>query len=302
MTATMATKFQGSFPALITPFTSSGVVDFDRFQKFVDWQIKEGSHGLVPAGTTGESPTLTHEDHKLVIKLCVEVAAGRVPVVAGAGSNSTREAIALSTDAESSGADALLIVTPYYNKPSQEALIQHFKAIHDATRLPIFIYNIPGRSVVDMSVDTMKKISQLERIIGVKDATGDLSRVALQRTVIGEGFIQLSGEDATAVGFNAMGGKGVISVTANIAPKLVSLQQEALLKGDMVEALRLQDILTPLHEVMFMEPSPAPAKYIASLLGICENRLRAPLLPMSEPGKALAASLVSRIGLEPVNF
>ena len=294
--------FKGSIPALITPFTPEDTVDTDGFQKFVDWQIKQGSNGLVPVGTTGESPTLSHDEHKLVVKLCVEAADGRVPVIAGAGSNNTSAAIELTQFVQEAGADAALIVTPYYNKPSQSGLFAHFKAIHDASDLPIIIYNIPGRSVVDMSVETMSKLFELPRIVGLKDATGDLDRCASQRTAMGPEFIQLSGEDATAHGFNAMGGVGCISVSANVAPKLVSQVQDALLAGDYTTALTLQDKLRALHVAMFMEPSPAPAKYAGSLLGLCRDHVRMPIEAASEHTRTTLRSIIETLELEPVNL
>ncbi|NVJ69835.1 MAG: 4-hydroxy-tetrahydrodipicolinate synthase [Alphaproteobacteria bacterium] len=294
--------FKGSIPALITTFTEDGKVDGATFQKFVDWQIKEGSHGLVPVGTTGESPTLSHDEHKLVVELCVEAADGRVPVIAGAGSNNTAEAIGLIKHAEKVGADAALVVTPYYNKPSQAGLYAHFKAVHDACDLPIIIYNIPGRSVVDMSTDTMAELFELPRIVGVKDATGDLDRCASQRAAMGPDFIQLSGEDATAIGFNALGGVGCISVSANVAPKLCSQMQEACLNGDYKTALSIQDKLLPLHRAMFMEPSPAPAKYACSLLGIGTDAVRLPLLPATEAARSTISAVVHELGLEPANL
>ncbi len=291
--------FKGSFPALITPFTDTYEVDADRFQKFVDWQINQGSDGLVPVGTTGESPTLSHEEHGRVVELCVEAADGRVPVIAGAGSNNTAEAVTLIQHAQQVGADGALVVTPYYNKPNQEGLFQHFRAVHDASDLPILIYNIPGRSVVDMSVETMTRLFELPRIVGVKDATGDLDRCASQRAAMGPEFVQLSGEDATAVGFNAMGGVGCISVTANVAPKLCADMQAACAAGDYKTALALHDKLLPLHRAMFMEPSPAPAKYAASLLGICSDAVRLPILPASESTRSIIASAIYHAGLGP---
>ncbi len=292
--------FKGSIPALITPFTEDGKVDGDAFQKFVDWQIKQGSHGLVPVGTTGESPTLSHDEHKLVVKLCVEAAGSRVPVIAGTGSNSTTEAIGLTQHAEEAGASGALLVTPYYNKPSQAGLYAHFRAVHDASDIPIVIYNIPGRSVVDMSVETMAELFELPRIVGVKDATGDLDRCASQRAAMGPDFVQLSGDDATALGFNAMGGQGCISVSANVAPKLCSQFQEACLAGDYKLALTIQDKLLPLHRAMFMEPSPAPAKYAASLLGLSSDVVRLPLLPATEAIRGTIAAVVRELDLEPV--
>lgn len=294
--------FKGSIPALITPFTESFEVDAPRFQKFVDWQIGQGSNGVVAVGTTGESPTLSHEEHHRVIELCVEAAAGRVPVIAGTGSNNTAEAVALTQFAQKAGTDGALVVTPYYNKPSQEGLYQHFKAIHDASDLPIIIYNIPGRSVVDMTIETMARVFELPRIIGVKDATGDLDRCAGQRAAMGTDFVQLSGEDATAVGFNAMGGVGCISVTANVAPKLCAEMQQACTDGDYARALKLNDTLMPLHRAMFMEPSPAPAKYAASLIGICSENVRLPILPVSQGARSIIASAVYNAGLGPTGL
>jgi 4-hydroxy-tetrahydrodipicolinate synthase len=293
---------KGSIPALVTPFTDDGEVDYDGFEKFVDWQVKQGSHGLVPVGTTGESPTLSHEEHQKVVELCVKTANGRVPVVAGAGSNNTREAISLIQHAEKVGADAALVVTPYYNKPSQAGLYAHFKALHDESNLPIVIYNIPGRSVVDMTTATMAELFELPRIIGLKDATGDLDRAASQRAAMGPDFIQLSGEDATALGFMAMGGHGCISVTANVAPKLCAEFQNACMAGDYKAALALQDRLLALHRCMFMEPSPAPAKFALSLLGVCKEHVRMPILPVTDTARAFIASTINELELEPVNL
>src|ERR671920_64314 len=261
------THFIGSITALVTPF-KDGAVDEAAFRAFINWQIEEGTSGLVPVGTTGESPTLSHKEHDRVIEICVDEVKGRVPVIAGAGSNSTAEAIAFAQNAEKVGADAVLIVTPYYNKPTQEGLYQHFKAINDAVGIPIIIYNIPGRSVIDMSVETMARLFELKNIVGVKDATANMARVSLQRQAMGPDFIQLSGEDATALGFMAHGGHGCISVTANVAPKLCSEMQEACLKGDYATALTIQDRLMPLHTSLFVETSPSPVKYAASVLGL----------------------------------
>ncbi len=268
--------FQGSMPALITPFTN-GKVDEKALKDLVEWQIAEGSHGLVPVGTTGESPTLTHEEHEHVIEVVVKAAAGRVPVIAGAGSNNTVEAIRFVQFAQKVGADAALVVTPYYNKPTQRGLIAHFTALHDASDIPIIIYNIPGRSVVDMTPETMGELARLPRIIGVKDATGDITRVSKQRITCGPDFVQLSGEDASALGFNAHGGVGCISVTANVAPKLCAEFQNATLAGDFARALELQDILMPLHEAIFTEPGTVCAKYALSLLGKSGEDVRSPL-------------------------
>lgn len=269
--------FSGSITALITPFTN-GKVDEEAFRKFVDWQIKQGTHALVSCGTTGESPTLSHDEDMRVTAICVEVADGRVPVIAGTGSNSTSEAIALTQSAKQAGADAALIVTPYYNKPTQDGLYAHFKAIHDAVEIPIIIYNIPGRCIVDMSVETMARLAELPNIIGVKDATADLKRPALTRGAIDEDFCQLSGEDATIVPFLAQGGHGCISVTANVAPALCANLHNAWKGGDFNEVARINDRLMPLHEALFVESSPGPVKYAASQLGLCENRVRLPLV------------------------
>ncbi len=294
--------FKGSITALITPFTEEGAFDQATYERFVNWQIKEGSHGLVPVGTTGESPTLSHIEHRQVVEACVKVADGRVPVIAGAGSNSTVEAIELAQFAEKVGADGILVVCPYYNKPSQDGLYHHYKAIHDATNLPIIIYNIPGRSVVDMSVETMTKLFELPRIVGVKDATGDLARAADQRAAMGPDFIQLSGEDGTALGFMAMGGQGTISVTSNVAPALCAQFHNACLSGNFKAALTFQDQLIGLHKAMFIEPSPAAPKYAGELIGICERHVRMPMLPLSEVGQAVVASAVANAGLMPADM
>jgi len=283
---------KGSITALVTPF-KNGAVDEDGFRAHVDWQIENGTQGLVPVGTTGESPTLSHREHERVIEICVEQARGRVPVIAGAGSNSTAEAIAFSRHAEQVGADALLIVTPYYNKPTQEGLYQHFKAINDAVGLPILIYNIPGRSVIDMSVETMARLYELKNIVGVKDATANVARVSQQRQAMGPDFIQLSGEDATALGFMAHGGHGCISVTSNVAPALCSEMQKACLDGDYHAALMLQDRLMPLHTTLFLETNPAPAKYALSVLDRMADEVRLPMVPVSESTrKAVRAAMV----------
>ena len=272
--------FKGSIPALITPF-KNGEVDYASLEKLVEWQISEGSSGLVAVGTTGESPTLSHDEHKSVIKSIVSTANKRIPIIAGAGSNNTSESIELMEFAESVGADAALVVTPYYNKPNQSGLFRHYKILHDSSSLPIIIYNIPGRSIIDMTPETMGELAKLPRIIGVKDATGDVSRVSDTRTTCGEDFVQLSGEDASALGFNSHGGVGCISVVANIAPKLSMLFQESMLKSDYVKALTYQDMLLPLHRAAFAEPNPAPTKYALSLLGKCENEVRSPLCEIS---------------------
>jgi len=289
--------FGGSIPALITPF-ENGLFAESTFRKMVSWQIEQGSKGLVPCGTTGESPTLDHPEHQRVIEVCIDEASGRVPVIAGTGSNSTAEAINLTRHAEKAGADAALIVTPYYNKPSQEGMFQHFKAICDVTDIPIIIYNIPGRSVVDMTVDTMKRcFNELSNIVGVKDATGNLARVPLQRVACGNDFIQLSGEDQTALAFNVHGGHGCISVTANIAPKLLSDFQDATLNADFVKALKIQDKLTALHDVMFIEPSPGPVKYAAKLLGLCSDEMRLPMTPITEATEIKVKDAMVQAGL-----
>ena len=274
--------FKGSNPALVTPFLEDGSLDEKCFADFVEWQIAEGSHGLVPVGTTGESPTLNHDEHKRTIEICVETAAGRVPVMAGAGSNSTREAVELAAFAESAGANAVLVVTPYYNKPNQNGLKAHYSAIARATSLPIYIYNIPGRSIIDMSVETMAELhDEFDNIVGVKDATANMSRISEQRAACGEEFIQLSGEDATALGFMAHGGAGCISVTANVAPALCAEFQNACMTGDYAAALAKQDRLMPLHKALFIEPNPGGAKYALSLLGKIGSRQRLPLVPIA---------------------
>ncbi|MGO4625233.1 4-hydroxy-tetrahydrodipicolinate synthase [Ensifer sp. 2YAB10] len=287
--------FKGSIPALVTPFTATGAVDADGFVAHVEWQINEGSHGLVPVGTTGESPTLSHEEHKKVVELCIEAAAKRVPVIAGAGSNNTTEAIELAQHAEKAGADAILVVTPYYNKPTQKGLFAHFAAIAESVKLPIVIYNIPGRSVVDMSVETMAALAKAySNIIGVKDATGKIERVSEQRMACGPEFVQLSGEDATALGFNAHGGVGCISVTANVAPRLCAEFQEATLAGEFAKALDYQDKLMPLHKAIFMEPGVCGAKYALNRLGRMSRAVRSPLLSTLEPATEAAIDAALR--------
>src|SRR5256884_2025497 len=290
------TNFRGSFTALVTPF-KNGSVDEQMFRDLVEWQIAEGTNGLVPVGTTGESPTLSHDEHNKVVEWCVGQAKGRVPVVAGAGSNSTKEAIELARHAEKVGADAVLVVTPYYNKPTQEGLYQHFKAINEAVGIPILIYNIPARSVIDMSVDTMKRLFELDNIAGVKDATANVVRVSQQRAAMGEGFNQLSGEDATALGFMAHGGHGCISVTSNVAPRLCAEFQDACLKGDYRAALKLQDKLMPLHTALFIETNPAPAKYALSVLGKCSDIVRLPMVPLAEKTRAAVREAMVHAGL-----
>lgn len=288
--------FQGSFVALITPF-KDGKVDEAAFRSFVEWQISEGTEGLVPCGTTGESPTLSHDEHMRVTEICIEVTNGRVPVIAGAGSNSTEEAIALTKHAKDAGADGALVVTPYYNKPTQEGLYRHYKAIQDAVDIPIIIYNIPGRSIVDMSVDTMARLAELPNIAGVKDATSDLNRPILTTPACGENFSQLSGEDGTAIPFNAAGGHGCISVTANIAPKLCAQMQQAWRNGDVAKAMELQLVLMPIHSAMFCETSPGPVKYAAQLLGICADTARLPICEISDQSKEAVRQALVGAGL-----
>lgn len=288
--------FKGSFTALITPF-KGGKVDEKAYQSLVEWQIREGTHGLVPCGTTGESPTLSHEEHMRVTELCIEVAKGRVPVIAGTGSNSTEEAIALTKHAKSAGADAALMVTPYYNKPTQEGLYRHFKAVADTVDLPIIIYNIPARSVINMTTETMARLAKHPNIVGVKDATADLTRPVKTRLAIGPEFCQLSGEDATVVPFLAQGGHGCISVTSNVAPRLCAELHNAWQKGDMATVTRLNDRLTPLHEAMFVESSPGPVKYAAGLLGLCSDELRLPLCEIAESSKKAVRDALVSVGL-----
>jgi 4-hydroxy-tetrahydrodipicolinate synthase len=287
--------FKGSMPALVTPF-SDGKVDYEALKSLVEWQIGEGSHGLVPVGTTGESPTLSHEEHEKVIEAVVEAAAGRVPIIAGAGSNNTVEAVRFVEHAKSVGADAVLVVTPYYNKPTQKGMIAHFSALNEIG-IPIIIYNIPPRSVIDMLPATMGELSKLPNIIGVKDATGDLARVPKQRIACGKDFVQLSGEDATAVGFNAQGGTGCISVTANVAPKLCAEMQEATLSGDYATALEYQDRLMPLHEAIFAEPGVAGAKYGLSVLGRASEEVRLPLTGLEDTTKQKIQAAMRHAGL-----
>jgi len=278
-------KFHGSMPALVTPF-KEGKIDEPAFRALIDLQVTSGSHGLVPVGTTGESATLSHEEHRRATVICIDEARGRVPVIAGAGSNNTHEAIELARHAEKAGADAVLVVTPYYNKPTQEGLYQHFRAINDAIGIPILIYNIPPRSVIDMTVDTMKRLHELKNIVGVKDATGDVGRISRQRHAMGPEFIQLSGEDMTALSCVAAGAHGCISVVANVAPALCAELMEYALKGDFAHALRLQDKLTPLHAAMFVEPGVCGAKYALNLLGHARNEVRLPMTPITAPTEA----------------
>jgi 4-hydroxy-tetrahydrodipicolinate synthase len=288
--------FRGSFTALITPFEGAGV-DYDAFCRLIEFQIKEGTHGLVPVGTTGESPTLSHDEHQRVVETCIKAAKGRVPVIAGAGSNSTKEAIDLALHAEKADASAVLVVTPYYNKPTQEGLYLHFKAINDAINIPILIYNIPPRSVIDMSVATMTRLSKLANIAGVKDATASPVRLSQQRLAMGEGFNQLSGEDGTALAFMAHGGHGCISVTSNVAPRLCAEFQNACLGGDFRRGLELHEKLMPLHDALFVETNPGPVKYAASRLGLCKPDTRLPLAPLSDQSKAIVDAALHKVGL-----
>lgn len=291
--------FKGSIPALITPF-KDGEIDWKAFDQFVEWQIEQGSHGLVPCGTTGESPTLSHEEHNAIVERCVQIVKQRIPVIAGTGSNSTREAITLTQHAKDAGADAALVVTPYYNKPTQEGMYQHFKAIHDAVSIPIVIYNIPGRCIVDMSVETMARLAELPNIVGVKDATNDLGRPVTVRREIGPDFCQLSGEDATAPAFLAQGGVGCISVVANIAPALSAEMHEAWQAGNLERFAEIRDLLDPLANDLFCESNPAPVKYAASVLGLCTDQVRRPLLPASDEARAKVNRAIAHAGLQPL--
>jgi 4-hydroxy-tetrahydrodipicolinate synthase len=288
---------RGSITALITPMRD-GVVDEKAFASFVEWQISEGTHGLVPVGTTGESPTVSHEEHNRVVEICIEVANGRVPVIAGAGSNATAEAVSLARHAEQSGADYVLSVVPYYNKPNQEGLFQHFSAVARSVGIPVILYSVPGRTIVDLSVDTIARLREAHsNIVGVKDATADMGRASLQRAKLGPDFILLSGEDMTALGFNAHGGHGCISVTSNVAPKLCSQMQELSLSGDFKGALTVQDKLVHLHKNLFLEPNPTAVKYAASRLGLCENELRLPLVPVSNDTQQAVDFAMAHAGL-----
>ncbi|MEM8749509.1 MAG: 4-hydroxy-tetrahydrodipicolinate synthase [Pseudomonadota bacterium] len=291
-------SFHGSITALVTPFDTSGELDEKAFADFVNWQIESGSNGLVPVGTTGESPTLSHAEHKRVVEICIEVAAGRVPVMAGAGSNNTAESIELAQHAEKAGADAVLVVTPYYNKPNQNGLKAHFAAVAESMSLPLYIYNIPGRSIIDMTPKTMGELAHShDNIVGVKDATAEVDRVSDQRITCGPDFVQLSGEDSTALGFNAHGGTGCISVTANVAPALCSQFQKAIADGDMKQALILQDRLMPLHRALFIEPNPTGAKYALNLMGIIGGTLRKPLVPVEASTEAVLRDALVHAGL-----
>lgn len=288
--------FSGIFTALITPF-KNGQVDEKSFQSFVDWQISEGVHGVVPCGTTGESPTLSYEEHNRVVSLCVEAAKGRTKVIAGTGANSTDEAIMLTSHAKKAGADAALIVAPYYNKPTQEGIYQHYKAIASAVDIPIILYNVPGRTVVDIKDETIERLSRISNIIGIKDATGDLARVCTLRARLGDSFQQISGEDMTAVAFNVQGGIGCISVSSNIAPRQCAQVQNLTLTGKYKEALALHEKLVPLHDAMFCETSPAPVKYAAHLLGKCALELRLPMLPPTDASKVIVRAAMQKVGI-----
>lgn len=289
-------QFTGSITALITPFRN-GAVDEKAFCDLVERQIAAGAHGLVPVGTTGESATLTDEEHERVVKLCIETADGRVPVIGGAGSNETAYSISMAQRLQEAGVDAILSVTGYYNRPSQAGLLAHYTALHDATDVPIIVYNVPARTAVNISNDTMAALSKLPRVIGVKDATGDLARVAMQRRLCGKDFLQISGEDMTAVGFNAMGGVGCISVSSNVAPDLCAHMQEATLNDDFVTARALQDRLAPLHEALFTDTSPGPVKYALSLMGLCSDEVRLPLVTPSDASKEKVKAALSELGL-----
>ena len=292
----MKAQFKGSITALVTPFKDEKI-DEAAFRGLIDWQIQSGTHGLVPCGTTGESPTLSHDEHKRAVDICIDEARGRVPVIAGAGSNNTSEAIDLARHADKAGAAGILVVTPYYNKPNQEGLYRHFKAVNDAVGVPILIYNIPPRSVIDMTVDTMQRLFELKNIAGVKDATANLARVSLQRQVLGADFIQLSGEDMTALAYMAAGGHGCISVTANVAPQSCASLQEAALEGDYKTALAQQDRLVPLHAALFVEPNPAGPKYALSVLGRMSDEVRLPMVPVTEATRATIRSAMVHAGL-----
>jgi len=289
--------FRGSLVALVTPTREDGSVDETQLARFVDWQIAQGTQGLISVGTTGESPTLSHEEHKRVVEVTVEAAGGRVPVIAGAGSNSTAEAISLARHAKYAGADGILVVTPYYNKPTQEGLFLHYSAIADKVELPLIIYNIPARSVVDMSVETMARLARHPNIVGVKDSTANLTRPLHTTAACGADFVQLSGEDHTALAFNAAGGVGCISVSANLAPALLAAMQNAWAEGRLNEAMALQNRLVPLHDAMFVESNPAPVKYGLSLLGFTHERCRLPLAPLGEASKGRVRAAMSGLGL-----
>jgi 4-hydroxy-tetrahydrodipicolinate synthase len=288
---------RGSLTALITPF-ADGALDEKAFSALVDWQITEGTHGLVPVGTTGESPSVSHEEHRRVVEICVDVTAGRVPVVAGAGSNSTAEAVSLARFAEEVGADAILSVVPYYNRPNQEGLFQHFSAVAAATGLPVVLYSVPGRTVVDLTIETIARLRDAhDNIIGIKDATANMERASQERATLGPDFLLLSGEDMTALGFNAHGGSGCISVTANVAPRLCAQFQNACQQGNYAEALNLQDKLVPLHKNLFIEPNPQGVKYAASKLNLCRNEMRLPLVPVANSTEVAIDAALRHAGL-----
>ncbi len=290
--------FKGAITALITPFSDNGEIDEKALINIIDWQIEEGINGLVPVGTTGESPTLSHEEHKRVVEISANAAKGRVPIIAGAGSNSTKEAVDMAVFAQNAGADAVLCVSPYYNKPNQEGLFEHFSTIAKSISIPLILYNIPPRSIVDISIETMKRLrNECPNIIGVKDATADLSRVSLQRIELGEDFNQLSGEDITALGYIAQGGHGCISVASNIAPKLVSQLHNSALEGNFGLALEIQDKLAPLMNALFIEPSPAGVKYVANKLGLCGAKLRLPMVNVSKKCANILDSAMEHAGL-----
>jgi 4-hydroxy-tetrahydrodipicolinate synthase len=295
--ASVRERIKGSVPALITPM-KDGKVDEAAFRKLVSWQIAQGSHGLVPCGTTGESPTLSHEEHMRVVEICVEEANGRVPVIAGAGSNSTAEALMLTKHAKAVGADAVLSVTGYYNKPSQEGLYRHYATLAESVDIPILVYNIPGRAVIEISVDTLARLAKLKNIIGVKDATASMARASRERVACGPDWRMMSGEDATALGYMAHGGHGCISVTANVAPKLCADFQNACTQGAFDTALQIQDKLIGLHDAMFCEPSPAPVKYACSLLGICTDEVRLPMMPATDTARAKVREAMATAGLQ----
>ena len=288
--------FKGSIVALITPFRD-GQVDEDALRKLVNWHVEQGTDGIVPCGTTGESPTLSHDEHNRVVEIVVKEVSGRIPVIAGAGSNNTAEAISLTQHAQEAGADGVLHVAGYYNRPNQEGLYQHFKAVHDASDLPIIVYNIPPRAIVDILPETMARMANLPRIVGVKDATGDVARVSRERLLLGDGFCHLSGEDGTALAYNAQGGDGCISVTANVAPKLCAEFQKACTAGDYVQALGMHENLMPLHIALFLEPSPAGTKYAASLLGLCEAEARLPVVLLTKSTAERVESALKDVGL-----
>ncbi len=292
--------FRGSNTALITPFANGGI-DEQAFQELVEWQIAEGTHGLVPVGTTGESPTLDHDEHKRVVELCVEVVGGRVPVIAGTGSNSTAEAIDFTRHAKAAGADGALVVAPYYNKPTQEGLYQHYKAVAESADIPIVLYNVPGRTCSDILPETVARLfKDITNIVAIKDATADLTRPSMHRELAGEELIQLTGEDGTALGFSAHGGVGAISVTANVAPALCAEFQESCLEGNYAKALKIQDRLMPLHKALFVEASPIPVKYAAWRLGRCNAKTRLPLTPITESAAKVVDEAMRRAGLSNV--